>query len=530
MGSSGVVNPRIPRPRRPRRTRRAGRLRPLRVALAAALAAGLAGCTSQAQPGPTALPLRPTASASFDTAELVDLLDELVAAGAPAAVIEVRDGDEAWSHAAGVQSLASERPARPGHTFRIASLTKPMLAAIVLQLVDEGRLDLDDPFAEHVPGPLDDAPAPVTVRQLLDHTSGLPEYVDGLTAGAHEIPDALSTPRTDEELLALATDRPWRFEPGERFEYSNSNYIALTMLAERLTGRSLAELVDERIAEPLGLASTRLPDDDLLSDPHLHGYWVDGALRVNVTLQQASLWSGAGGIESNAADVNTFVRALVRGLVVPPELLGEMLALGPDGYGLGVQGRVDACGDGGAPVLLPIEAGEVPEAVPEDADGAAPTDGDADADADAPGDGASPDAGGEDALPTDSDAPAPDLAGPDDDFLGDADADADADGGAGAGDAGAEGDADDGGGAAAEPTSGALETDPAGAVTVRIGEPVLVYGHLGSGLGYRSIALASPDGVRQVTIAWTASPTDYGADPRVDLAYRLADAALAVGC
>ena len=540
------------------------RRRPALAVLAGALAATVAGCAGGAQPGPTALPLRPTATADFATDELVGILDELIAAGAPAAVIEVREGEEAWSHSVGVESIASELPARADQTFRIASLTKPMLAAIVLQLVDEGRVGLDDPVAAHLPGPLDAAPAPVTVRMLLDHTSGIPEYVDVLTNGAQEITSALATARTDAQLLELATARPWSFEPGARFEYSNSNYIALTMLVEQVTGLGLAELVQERIAEPLGLSRTRLPDDERLGPSHLDGYWVEGSLRVNVTLQQASLWSGAGGIESNAADVNTFLRALMQGVVVPPELLGEMLALGPEGYGLGVQGRVDACAPGDA-VRLPVAGGPVPEAGGPNAGDGADASGASEAEgggADSEGadsggansggansGGGAADSGEEDAAPTDPGAGAPDLVGPYDDLADDE---------AGAGDAGDASGADgagdgDGDGAGADPGdgasddgdgpgasdgstpspitgSGALATDAAGAVTVQIGEPGLVYGHLGSGLGYRSIALVSADGVRQVTIAWTASPTDYGADPRIDIAYRLADAALSVRC
>ena len=456
------------------------------AALAMVLAGVLAGCSDVSIPSPTALPLRPTEVADFETVELVELLQQLVDAGAPAALIEVRNGEEVWSEALGVASLKSELPAATNQTFRIASLTKPMVAAIVLQLVAEGEFELDSSVDELVPGMLEGAPAEVTVRQLLNHTSGLPEYVDALQpAGPRDLDTMLRTPHTDAELLALALAQPWLFAPGEGFAYSNSNYIALTMLIEQVTGVPLAESLRVRITEPLGLSHTSLPEGEQLSDSHLRGYWVEDQLRVDVTDQQSSLWSGAGGVESTIGEIATFERALVTGRVVPSELLGEMLALGADGYGLGMQGRVDSCPPGDA-ALLPFAEG-LPTAGP-DATGAATAEATV----------AETEAATEEAEPFDEFDPEATesvrVTNP------------------------------------PEPTSGSLMQSGDGPLAVQIGEPGFVYGHIGSGLGYRSLTFTSPDGVRQVTIAWTASPSDYGADPRMPIAYALADAALSVRC
>ncbi len=425
------------------------------------IAGMLAGCVGGSQPGPTALPLRPTVTADFSTDELQQGLKEIVAAGAPGAVIEVRVGDRVWSSGAGVASLRSELPARPAQTFRAASLTKPMLAAIVLQLVDEGQLSLDDPFNDYFPQLLSDAPKPVTIRQLLQHTSGLYDYIEQLgLENLERIPDTLATPHKPEELLELATKRGWRSTPGTEYYYSNANYIALSMLVEKLDGRPLSESLRVRITEPLGLTATRIPEGTGLSGDYLSGYFTEQGLSIEVTKQDASLWAGAGGVESNVSDINTFMRALMSGAVVPPELLAEMTELSGDGYGLGLQGRADSCPDR-APVYLPLEVADA-------------------------GDEHSPQPT---SMPQGESTPT-----------------------------------------AAAAQLGANTPKATEGGEVQIGEAGVVYGHLGSGLGYRALTLTSPDGARQVTIAWNGSPANYGDDPRLDIVYELADKALSVDC
>lgn len=442
------------------------------LGLAAALVTGLlAGCVGGGTPAPTALPLRPTATADFETDALQRGLEELVAAGAPGAVIEVRVGDRVWNSGAGVASLRSELPASTDHTFRIASLTKPMIGAIVLQLVDEGELELDDEFADYVPGPLDDAPEPVTVRQLLQHTSGMNDYIAQLGLEAPErIPETLTTEQEPLKLIELATEQGWRSDPGDEYYYSNANYIALTLLIEKIEGKPLRDSLRERITEPLGLQHTRLPEGTELAEDHLSGYFVEQGLSLEVTQQHASLWSGAGGVESTVGDVNTFMRALMGGVLVPPELLAEMTHLSADGYGLGLQARADSCPDR-APVMLPADYRPGVDADEAEAQTAV----------------AHPYSGDRPSSGSSSSEHEPALAE-------------------------------------------ATEGSEAEVELIEIGRAGTVYGHLGSGLGYRALTLASPDGARQVTIAWTASPTNYGEDPRLGLAYELADQALSVDC
>ncbi|MGO1545595.1 MAG: serine hydrolase [Gulosibacter sp.] len=476
------------------------------------LAVTLTGCASGPQPGPTAIPLRPTEAADFEVADIEQLMSEMTEAGAPAVFVEIRDGEQVWSGVQGVRSTTSELPATVNDRVRIASLTKPMVASILLQLVEEGVVNLGDPIEDYLPGVVDGRE--VTVRQLLNHSSGMPDYVPALTLNdPSSITTQVVSPITHEELIDLSRTRDWEFEPGTGFEYSNSNYIVISMLIEELTGNELATELENRITVPLGLSSTSIPSGTDMGENAAHGYVKQGALSIDVTEQDASLWSGAGGVVSTVSDVNTFMRALLTGQVIPPELLGEMLVLLPQGYGLGVQSRTDTCPDTEAAYL-------------ESSNGAA------ESEAPMATESAPTDAGGE----SDASNEVPEAGA--DSEVGDA--------GSGGTDTA---DANDADGDQPEDTGGLLDEDSASTYDfepseegsgslhdseygelVQIGAPNHVYGHLGSGLGYRALTMSSPDGIRQVTIAWTVSPTDYADDPRLQIAYELADVALAIDC
>ncbi|MDJ1371203.1 serine hydrolase domain-containing protein [Gulosibacter molinativorax] len=478
--------------------------------------ASLPGCASGPQPGPTAIPLRPTETADFEVADIEALMTQMVDAGAPAVFVEIRDGEHAWSGAKGIRSKKTELPATVTDPVRIASLSKPMIAAILLQLVEEGRVQLGDRIEDYLPGVV--GGREVTVRQLLNHSSGLPDYVPTLMP---EDPTQLSTrivtPVTNAELVENAQSQEWSFEPGTGFEYSNTNYIVITMLIEELTGSTLAEELAIRITEPLELTTTSLPDGTAMPENAAHGYITEGALSIDVTAQDASLWSGAGGVVSTVSDVNTFMRALLTGQVIAPELLGEMLVLLPEGYGLGVQSRTDQCPDA-EPVYLESSANKA--GIPGASDGAdAGDEPGATLDTDAPSASEAPTHGGETAPP-DASAP-PTQAGE-----------------TGPPDASVPRQSDPSATATPLPTydfaapesgSGSLH-DSAFGELVQIGAPRHVYGHIGSGLGYRGITMSSPDGMRQVTVLWTISPTDYAQDARLDLAYELTDVALTINC
>ncbi|MFD1934353.1 MULTISPECIES: serine hydrolase domain-containing protein [Nonomuraea] len=259
--------------------------------------------TSAAAASPPATPAGPQAGAPDVRAET----RRLVRAGAPGAVAYVRDGERVWQAAAGVAREGV--PMRTDHRFRIASITKTFTAALVLELVREGKLAVTDRVERLLPGVISTR---ATVADLLTHTSGIPDYLTapGFTRALEDGGHLKAwTPR---ELLAQAGP-PGR--PGTS-SYSNTNYILLGMILEKLRREPYEKLVRKRIA----LRSTELPTS--LLPAHLaHGR--DGATRVN-----ASIFWTAGGLVSTAADVAAFYRALFGG--ARPE--GRVMREG--GYGV----------------------------------------------------------------------------------------------------------------------------------------------------------------------------------------------------
>ncbi|NAZ83852.1 serine hydrolase, partial [Kineococcus sp. R8] len=274
-------------------------------------------------------------------------LDALVAAGAVGAVADVRDGDRTAAGAAGVADRATGAPAGVDAPVRVASVTKSMVAAVVVQLTEEGRFGLDDPVEAVLPGVLP-AERGVTVRQLLDHTSGLPSSgaLEGDTA--EEVTAAVTRRWSDEDLVRAALRRPWTSAPGTAFSYSNENYVVLGMLVRHVTGRDLPAVLAERVFDPAGMRDTTFPTTPALPAGALRGYLFPGADpaagAVDTTAQEPSVWSAGAGVVSTAGDVSRFFRALFEGRLVSPAGVAAMREVGVEGYGLGLLAGGDACG------------------------------------------------------------------------------------------------------------------------------------------------------------------------------------------
>jgi D-alanyl-D-alanine carboxypeptidase len=284
--------------------------------------------------------------------ELREVLGRVVDGGVPGPVARVREGREARALAAGVDDLTTGARLRPAARLRVGSITKTFVATVVLQLVDEGRLRLDEPVATWLPGLLPHGGA-ITVRHLLQHTSGLPDYVGtpGFMEGLPENP--VYRP---EELVALVADRPLEFAPGTGFAYSNTGYVVAGLLVEAVTGNSLARELRTRILEPLDLEHTSFPAAERrLGGYHARGY-VPGehaptpqAAPLDVTDINPSWAWAAGALVSNAADVSRFYRSLLGGRLLGPRLLEEMKTTVPDRetgdeYGLGIARMQTPCG------------------------------------------------------------------------------------------------------------------------------------------------------------------------------------------
>lgn len=273
------------------------------------------------------------------------LLDRLIEEGAPGALVVVRDGDATRAEARGLAERDRAVPMGADARFRAGSITKTFIAALVLDLAEDGRLHLDDPVARWLPGLVPHGNE-ITVRQLLRHTSGLADYVDDARA--------LHAPRRQwesEELVGIATARGPAGRAGERFAYASTNYVILGMVAERAGGASLATLLTRRIFGPFRLRDTRSVPGSV-PGISVHGYRppshqgvVTGA---PVEVATAAWWAGAAGaIVSTAADLQRFYAALLRGRVVGPRLLREMETVIParrNRYGLGIAVFPTPCG------------------------------------------------------------------------------------------------------------------------------------------------------------------------------------------
>ena len=241
----------------------------------------------------------------------------------PGGVAVVRDGATLTRHAAGYSDVDARTGFVPHTHIRAASITKPFVAATILQLVADGRVDLDAPVETYLPGRIRgagiDANA-ITVRQLLRHESGLPEYFDADTPPPAE-------PVTADQLLDMALRRPAQFTPGSAMKYTNTNYVVAGLLIESVTGRPAAGEITWRIIVPLGLFDTYFParGDTGLRAPFAHGYEVIDGQRKDVTAFNASAAGMSGALISTNEDMSTFITALLDGRVVPPAQLGQML-------------------------------------------------------------------------------------------------------------------------------------------------------------------------------------------------------------
>jgi len=264
----------------------------------------------------------------------------------------VRSGERTWQGASGLGDLRGKRPARAGDRFRVGSVTKSFVATLVLQLVGEGGLSLDGNLERWLPGLVPNGET-ITVRQLLNHTSGLYNYTDDLPE-----PPRSFRPK---ELVAIATGHKPLFAPGARFSYSNTNYILAGMLIERVTGQRLADQLRQRIFQPLGLGDTELPaTQERIAGPHVRGYappdedWQvsDGSARlVDVTEMDTSWGWAAGAMVSTTADLARFYQALLGGRLLRPELLEQMRTTVDASqvghgtrYGLGLEVLRPGCG------------------------------------------------------------------------------------------------------------------------------------------------------------------------------------------
>jgi len=283
-------------------------------------------------------------------------LNGLVKIGFPAALASVRGRDgQIRNYTAGVGDIPTQAPVPVNGQVRIGSNTKTFVSVAVLQLVGQGKIDLEAPIERYLPNLLRgqgiDGHA-ITVRQLLQHTSGLPEYTDLLGPDVRTIQHVYLDART---LIDMALTLPATFAPGTSWSYSNTNYIVAGLLLEKVTGRPVSEVIDSQVIKRAGLRDTYFPPvgEQDIRERHPNGY--QRAQGDQPLLDVSSIdgsWAGAAGqIVSTPSDVNKFYSELIGGKLLPPAQLAEMRTTIPAPgfpagarYGLGLAGTPLSCG------------------------------------------------------------------------------------------------------------------------------------------------------------------------------------------
>ncbi|WP_215447706.1 serine hydrolase [Streptomyces sp. ATCC 21386] len=297
-----------------------------RTLIAAALLLGVAA-------GPAVLPATaaasltaPTTSESRTDPDLAAAMEAAIAglpsADATAALVRVGGSEGVWRGSSGVHDLTTGRAADPHARFRAGSVTKVFTAAVVLRLVAEGKVDLDRSARSYLPELIPASYGGVTVRQLLNHTHGIPApgfpwtTVEGAYANRFRIHDP-------EEMVRSATAKEPEFAPGDAQHYLNIGYTVAGLIIERVTGDSYEDQVARHVLRPLGLRDTYFPGTDpRIVGPHNHGYQRMTLDDGTTGLRDVTVWGvtdgwAAGDIVSTTADLERFTNALFRGRVVP---------------------------------------------------------------------------------------------------------------------------------------------------------------------------------------------------------------------
>ena len=288
--------------------------------------------------------------------------DKLLDYGAPGALAEVDTPHGKVKVRSGYGDPTAKTPVPWNTHFRVGSLTKTFTATVLLQLVGEGKLALDDTVDHWLPGVVagnGNDGTKITVRNLLQHTSGLPDYTRALDflRTAKDFEANRFRTLTAPGMVAMAMTYAPSFEPGTNWQYSNTNYLLAGMIIKKVTGHDWQQEVQRRIIGPLGLRDTSAPyTNPYLPDPHAVGYqrFARDEPDIDATVLNPSWADAAGAIVSDTDDITTFLRALVTGKLLKPAQLKEMQTTVPAHqfdpafpgarYGLGLAWVPTSCG------------------------------------------------------------------------------------------------------------------------------------------------------------------------------------------
>ncbi|MEZ2391629.1 serine hydrolase domain-containing protein [bacterium RCC_150] len=288
-----------------------------------------------------------TAPTVLDVPGLEFFAQSMLGQGATAVVVEVSVRGSKWARSYGVRRLNVPDPAKVTDRIPAGATTKSMVAVSLLKLVEEGTVSLDDPVSKHLPqfNNLVQATGAITVRSLLNHTSGLADPT-GPMVKSQSLRQAIKTRFSAEDILRLAGTQPWVERLAPQFIYSDANYAALALIIEKYRGHSIGDILATDIFAPLRLSRTSLALPDRSQQGLIHSYsTVDGEL-LDVTEPEFQVGSAAAGAVSSVGDLNAFYAALMRGRLLGPAALAEMKAVNEASYGLGLQRWNDDCTNG----------------------------------------------------------------------------------------------------------------------------------------------------------------------------------------
>ncbi|WP_371659980.1 serine hydrolase domain-containing protein [Streptomyces sp. NBC_00280] len=282
--------------------------------------------------------------------------------GVPGVVLQAKDRHGVWKATAGVGNLKTKQPRSTEDSFRAGSITKTFIATVLLQLEAEGRVSLDDTVDKWLPGVVrgnGHDGRRITLRQLLNHTSGIFNYTDDEQLQSDVfLPEGFFKNRyrtwTPNEIVKIAMGHKPEFAPGANWSYSNTNYTLAGMVINKVTGNSYGDEVRRRVIEPLGLHGTYMPGTNpTVPRPSSRAYSQfaeNTAGKIyDVTEMNPSVANAAGEIISSPGDLNRFYSALLRGKILPAEQLAEMKTTVDAGavggrYGLGLIENKLSCG------------------------------------------------------------------------------------------------------------------------------------------------------------------------------------------
>ncbi|MDR7133289.1 CubicO group peptidase (beta-lactamase class C family) [Lysobacter niastensis] len=255
-------------------------------------------------------------------------------------ILVQQDGKAIYTRSFGLANIPFDQPNSSRTRYKIASITKLFTSTLILQLRDEGKIDLDQTIARYLPDYTGEAADKVTVRQLLHHTSGLPGYdqvKDAQSAIREGIP-VYQLPHSSDELLSRYASGPLVTKPGSTFEYNNADYVVLGKIAEHVSGLSLEQALRQRILDPLQMHDSGLLRQDVivarLADTYFHRD-DSGKLTPDLPAYPEN-WYAAGAMYSTPGNLLVFANALFGGKLLSAQSQALMLEPGLDDYGLGL--------------------------------------------------------------------------------------------------------------------------------------------------------------------------------------------------